>query len=343
MKTMRAVVFYAPKDIRLVESPVPKPGAGEVLVKVGAALTCGTDFKAYRRGHPVLLGPLPARFGHELAGIVAQVGKGVKDFKEGDAVVAGNSAPCDGCYFCARGQNQLCDRLKLHNGAYADYDLLPPNIVKHNLHKLPSGIELATAALAEPLACAMHAVDLLKVAEGESALIIGAGSMSLLLIQALFARKARVLVVGRGRANLDLAQAAGAHDVFSVEDGDALTWARGQTEGRGPDCVFEAVGLPGTWQQAIALVRKGGRVCLFGGCAPGLDVPVDAHRIHYSQLSLFGVFHHTPKYFKAAVELLGSGAVRPDLLIAGSIPLSDVCSFYDRQHGVSNQKMAVIP
>ena len=226
MKTMRAVVFYAPKDIRLVESPVPKPGAGEVLVKVGAALTCGTDFKAYRRGHPVLLGPLPARFGHELAGIVAQVGKGVKDFKEGDAVVAGNSAPCDGCYFCARGQNQLCDRLKLHNGAYADYDLLPPNIVKHNLHKLPSGIELATAALAEPLACAMHAVDLLKVAEGESALIIGAGSMSLLLIQALFARKARVLVVGRGRANLDLAQAAGAHDVFSVEDGDALTWRK---------------------------------------------------------------------------------------------------------------------
>lgn len=339
----RAVLFYAPKTIRLVSVPVPSPGPGEVLLKVGAALTCGTDFKAYRQGHRVLLGDPPSPFGHELAGTVVGVGEGVSTFAPGDRVVAANSAPCDACFFCAQGQNQLCDNLKLHNGAYAEYNLVPAPIVKHNLYALPDSLDFAQAALAEPLACAIHAVDILHVREGESVALIGAGPMSLLLIGALRARGARVLVIGRGYENLWAALEAGAHETYSVNDDDAFAAARRATGGRGPDCVFEAVGQSETWQQALALVRKGGRVCLFGGCAEETVVPIDAHRVHYGQISLHGVFHHTPKYFKAAIELLGRGGINTGLLISQRIALAEVPAFFDRFHGRSSPKVAVIP
>ncbi len=343
MKKMRAVMFYAPKQIRLVEVPLPSPGPGEIVVKVGAALTCGTDFKAYRQGHRVLLGDLPAPFGHELAGTVVETGSGVIHLKNGDRVVCANSAPCDECFYCRRGQNQLCDRLKLHNGAYAEYNLVPAHIVRHNVWKLPDALGFAEAALSEPLACAIHGAEVLSTALGETTAIIGSGPMALLLIQALRAKNTRVLVFGRDRQRLELARQAGAHEVHSAHDVDPVEAVRAATEGRGADCVFEAVGQSATWQQSLAMVRKGGRVCLFGGCAQGTMVPVDAHRVHYGQISLHGVFHHTPLYFRQAVELLGRGAVRTQLLIHGRIPLGDVPAFFDANHERSGAKVAVIP
>lgn len=342
-RTMRAVIYHAPRDIRLEERPVPSPKGGELVVKVGSALTCGTDFKAYRQGHKVLLGELPSRFGHELAGTVVAVGKGVKGLAEGDRVVAANSAPCDGCFYCDRGQNQLCLGLKLHNGAYAEYDCLPPNIVARNVWKLPKGVAFEHAALSEPLSCAVHAADALRVKKGETAAVIGAGAMCLLLIQSLKARGARVLVCGRDRENLKTAKLAGADETHSALDGDWLDPVKGSTGGHGPDCVYEAVGKAETWQQAIALVRPGGRVCLFGGCASGTMVPVDAHRVHYSQISLHGVFHHTPKYFKEALDLIAAGKVRTDLLVRGRVALDDVPAFFADNADKSVPKVAVVP
>ncbi len=343
---MKAVMYYGPKEIRLVKVPLPKPGPGEMLIKVGTALTCGTDFKAYRQGHSVLLGTLPSPFGHELAGTVVEVGAGVKRFTPGDRVVAANSAPCDDCFFCSRGQNQLCDNLKLHNGAYAEFNLLPAHIVKHNVYDLgrSSEFSFSEAALAEPLSCAIHAADILGVNPGETVAIIGSGTMSLLLIHALADLGAKILVVGRDRRNLERAAAAGAHRVFSAHDGDPVQAVRQACEGRGPDCVIEAVGRAETWRQAVGMVRKGGKVCLFGGCAQGTEVPVDAHKIHYGQLSLMGVFHHTPRYFSAAVKLLKSRRVRTDLLIADEISLDDVPAFFEAMHAQSNaNKVAVFP
>lgn len=340
---MRAVLFYAPKHIRLIEMPVPEPGPGQVLIKVGAALTCGTDFKAYRQGHRVLLGEPPSPFGHELAGTVVKAGPGAQGFKPGDRVVAANSAPCDDCFFCKSGQNQLCDNLKLHNGAYADYNLVPAHIVRHNLWKLPEGLGFREAALSEPLACAVHAASVLRVREGETVAILGAGPMALLLIQALAAHGARIIVVGRSPENLKLALEAGAHEAVSADDREPTESVRRATGGRGADCVIEAVGKAETWAQSLEMVRKGGRVCLFGGCASGAMVPVDAHRVHYDQISLHGVFHHTPRYFKAALDLIASGRVKTGLLIAGSIPLTEVTDFFDRGHHRSNAKVAVIP
>lgn len=336
-------MFFGPGRIELVDVPRPAAGPGEVLVRIGAALTCATDFKAYRQGHPVLLGELPAPFGHELAGTVEEIGEGTAGFATGMRVVAANSAPCDRCPYCKKGQSQLCDELKLHNGAYAEYSLVPAQIVKHNLYPIPSRLTFQEAALAEPLACALHAVDAMRVEAGERAAIVGAGTMALLLIQALKARGARVLVVGRNPGRLARAEAAGADRTLSAEDGTWAAQAREWAGGIGPDVAFEAVGKAETWQQAAGLVRKGGRVCLAGGCATGTSVALDAHRVHYEQIEIHGVFHHTPKYFGQAVDLLSLGRVRTSLLVASSIQLDEVPAYFERMRDESSPKVAVIP
>ena len=340
---MRAVIFHGPRDIRLEERPVPAPGPGEAVVKTGAALTCGTDFKAFRQGHRVLLGDYPSPFGHELAGTVAAVGRGVKTVKEGDRVVVANSAPMDRCFWCERGQNHLCPKLKLHNGAYAEYDLVPAHIVKGNLHKLKASTPFEVGALAEPFSCAIHAAAVMGAAKGERALIVGAGPMALLLVHALRARGARVGVLGRSKDHLAAAKTAGAEAVFSALDGEQAEPVRAWAEGRGPDHVFEAVGKPETYLAAVGLVRDGGKVCLFGGCAQGTTVPFDVHRLHYKQITLHGVFHHTPPHFAEAVRLLAAGKVRTDLLVRGEVRLDDLPAFFAANADKSIPKAVVRP
>src|SRR5437660_6331922 len=158
-RMMLAAMFYAPMDVRLEERPIPQVGPGEVLLKVAAATTCGTDLKAYRRGHPLLFRNPPSGFGHEVAGIVAAAGTGVTQCREGDAIVVANSVPCFHCFYCRRGRYSLCEDLLLLNGAYAEYLLVPERIVHHNLYRLPTAIPFGAAALTEPFACALPGID----------------------------------------------------------------------------------------------------------------------------------------------------------------------------------------
>ncbi len=325
---MRRVIYYGPRDIRLEEALVPTPGPGEVVVKLGAAMTCGTDFKAYRQGHPVLLGTYPSPFGHELAGTVSAIGANVTTTKEGDRVVVANSAPVDECFWCTHGQNHLCPKLKLHNGAYAEFDLVPAHIVRHNLHALQASVAFAVGALAEPFSSAIHAVEIMSVREGDLALIIGAGPMCIMLVHALLARGARIAVLGRSEKNLAATKIAGAQATFSSLDGPSAEAIRAWADGRGPDHVFEAVGKIETHIKAVDFVRTGGKVCFFGGCAPGTTLPLDVHRIHYKQISIHGIFHHTPRHFKEAVRLLSEGKVKTELIISGAVKLADLPAFF---------------
>lgn len=342
-KTGRAILFYAPRDIRLEEIPVPSPGPGEILVKVKTALTCGTDFKAYQRGHPVLLKRLPSAFGHEWAGVVEETGAGIANFKPGDRIVAANSAPCQNCYFCRLGQEELCDNLFLYNGAYADYALIAASIARLNTHLLPNDMEFTAAALAEPLACVLHGLDASRVQEGESVVLIGSGPMAILILGALKEKKARVCVIGRGPENLAIAKKAGADQVLSVLEGDPGPAIRDWTSGFGADCVFEASGFPQNAELALDIVRKGGRVCLFAGCAPETKVSIDPHKIHYREISLIGVFHHAPRYFRAALDLLASGKIKTEFLISGKISLNEIPAYFARVCDLPRSKVAVLP
>lgn len=344
---MLAAMFYAPMDVRLEELPVPQVGPGEVLLKVAAATTCGTDLKAYRRGHPLLFRNPPTGFGHEVAGIVAATGAGVSQCREGDAIVVANSAPCFQCFYCRHGRYGLCEDLLLLNGAYAEYLLVPERIVRHNLYRLPAGTNFTAAALTEPLACALHGIDASEILRDDTVVILGAGPLGLLLVALAKLRGACVILTGRGRERLALAERYGADIVIDVsrlslqEQCEAVL---AQTEGkRGADVVIEAVGIPDTWNIAAKMVRPGGLVNFFGGCPSGTQVTLDTQTLHYSELTIKGVFHHTPTYFSQALDLIIGHHVDVEALITEQFPLSSLLDVFDHLCQKQGIKYALIP
>lgn len=347
MRTMLATMFYGPGDIRLEQRLMPHPAAGEVLVQVAAATTCGTDVKTYRRGHPLLFPHTPAGFGHEVAGIVAEVGTDVHQFQAGDAVVAANSAPCRSCFYCRRGQESLCENLLFLNGAYAEYLLVPERIVRYNLHHVPSGTAFIAAALTEPLACALHGVDASGIAADDTVAILGSGPLGLLLVALAKLCGARVIVTGRGKERLALAHHFGADsviDVAALSDREQFEAVRNETEAqRGADIVIEAVGIPETWELAAHMVRPGGLVNFFGGCPSGTQVRLETRPIHYGELTIKGVFHHTPAYFAQALDLIVSHQIDVEALITSCIPLSSTIDIFQRLLQKQGVKYALIP
>ncbi len=344
---MLATMFYGPGDIRLEQRPIPQPARGEVLVQVVAATTCGTDVKTYRRGHPLLFPHTPAGFGHEVAGIVVEVGRGVQQFREGDAVVVANSAPCRSCFYCRRGQESLCEDLLFLNGAYAEYLLVPERIVRYNLYSLPVETSFVAAALCEPLACALHGVAASEVRAGDTVVILGSGPLGLLLVAAAKLRGAHVIVTGRGQERLALAHHFGADaviDVTGLSDLEQLEAARGRMmTRRGADIVIEAVGMPETWELAAQMVRPGGLVNFFGGCPAGTEVKLETRPLHYGEVTLKGVFHHTPTYFTQARDFIINHDIDVEALITARVPLSSTVEVFRRLLQKQGVKYALIP
>jgi L-iditol 2-dehydrogenase len=277
--------------------PRPEPGPGDVLVQVEVALTDGTDLKAYRRGHPVLLGDPPSPFGHEFCGV---------DVATGRRVVAANSAPCGECDACRRGRETQCaDLLPLLNGAYADYLLVPERIARVNLLPVPRSLSSEVAALAEPLACCLRGIDVAGVGERDRVAILGAGPIALMLAACVGDAGARPVVVGGRPERRALAA------LFGAElDG-----------GQDADVVIEAAGTEKAWQDAVRLVRPGGTVVFFGGLERGTTLSIDTHRLHYEELTLRGSFHHTPAHFRGALAFLASGARPWERLITHEVSL----------------------
>ena len=322
---MRAMVFHGPGDLRFENMPVPVPGAGEVVMKIDAALTCGTDVKTLRRGHPVMIPHVPTVFGHEFAGRVSAVGRGVRSVREGDRVVAANSAPCGGCRLCLAGRPNLCEDLLFVNGAYGEYIALPSRLVAKNLVRLDGDIAAARAAFAEPLACALLAVERARVESGQMVAVFGHGPLGCLLGMIAAARKARVVLIGKGGWRLDHVRGLAIGECLdATATGDVVAAVRTLTGGRGADVTFDATGRPEVWEQAVDAVGRGGSVVFFGGCAPGTAIALDTRRAHYEELTLLGAFHHTPELIRRAVELMETGAVTPDGLLTHRMELDQV-------------------
>ena len=341
---MQAALWYGPEEMRVEEIDVPEIGPGEVLVKIGTALTCGTDFKLFRQGHPLLVKNLPSPFGHELAGTIVKVSPEVSRFQIGDRVVAANSAPCGDCFFCQKQKWNLCENLEFLNGAYAEYIRIPARIVQKNLYKIPPTLPFREAALTEPLACVLHCTDQLRFQKEETVCIIGSGTCGLLFTQLAKLHGARVIMVGRGVEKLEVAKGLGAHQIVSVlQEGFEETVRRFSLNDYGPDTVIDAVGQPSTWELATRLVRKGGRVCFYGGCAKGTKVQLDTHRLHYDEISCFGVFHHTPHHFARALNLIAEGQIQVASLIRGEKRLSELNQVFQKGVPQNPFKIAIIP
>jgi L-iditol 2-dehydrogenase len=323
---MTAAVLYGKEDVKIEKVPIPRLEDGEVLVKVQVALTCGTDLKVYQRGYHARMIVPPALFGHELAGVIEEIGAGVRSFRRGTRVVALNSAPCQMCFYCSRHQENLCEDLLFNNGAYAEYIRIPRRIVESNMLAIPPDVSYEEAAMVEPLACVLRGLHETGVEIGDTVVVIGAGPIGLMFVQVANAVGCKVIAVVKRDSQVNAARRMGAHEVVEIAKvKDPVEAVRLLSpEKRGGDVVVEAVGRPEAWEWAIDMVRKGGTVNFFGGCASGTKAQLDTARLHYSEITLKATFHHTPEMVRKAFALIAEKKIRSTDYITGEAPLSSL-------------------
>ena len=345
---MRAVQFYGPGVLKLEHVDLPEVGRDEILVKNAVTLTCGTDLKMYKRGHPFAKPPLI--IGHEFAGVITRVGSNVQKFREGMRVVAANSAPCNDCFFCRRGKQNLCEHLNENvigfswPGAYAEYVRVPAHVVKQNTLEIPNHVSFKQAALLEPLACVVHGIELAEIDVGDTVAVVGAGPIGLLHLQLAKKRGAgRAIVMDLSRQRLDAAQELGADHVIQAGQEDQVKKVRELTSGKGADVVIESAGLPETWENAIGMTRPGGVTLLFGGCRSGTSISIETDIMHYGELTVKGSFHHTPSCVEKALSLISSGVVKTDHLISHEMTLADLSKAFDLMATGQALKVAIRP
>jgi L-iditol 2-dehydrogenase len=267
-------------------------------------------------------------FGHEFAGTFSEVAPGLKQWRVGERVVVANSAPCGTCTFCRQGQENLCDDLLFLNGAYAESIVVPARLVEKNLLRLKPETSFADAALVEPLACVVLGVDETRLRAGQRILIIGAGPIGLMFVALARHLGCDVSVAGRSTKRLETARRLGAREVFDMTGQNnvaAIIPPRIRY-----DAVIEAVGKPETWEAAVQLVRKGGTVNFFGGCAPHTTVRLDTGIIHYSNLTLLASFHHTPRTIRRSLEYIEAGVIHARDFVDAECPLSDLPRLFEK-------------
>jgi L-iditol 2-dehydrogenase len=342
---MKAAMLYGLKDLRIEDVEVPGVEAGEVLVKVKAATTCGTDLKIFRRGYVEKIIKLPTVFGHEWAGEVVEVGEGLEWPKKGMRVRAGNSAPCLHCAMCQKGKYNLCENMIWLWGAYAEYIKVPARMVLVNMQEIPQHVSYEEAAITEPLACVLHGAEEAGVKLGDTVAIIGAGPIGLLhLLTAKKKGAGKIISIDLVEERLNFAKKLGADETINAGKENVVEEVRQLTGGYGGDIVIEAIGLPATWEQALKLVRKGGTVLEFGGCPPRTEIKVDTELLHYGEVTVRGAFHATPLHFKKALNLITSRTIDVRPLITKKMKLKEIKEAFEILFTTKSEiKIAVIP
>jgi len=316
-------MFLEPRRLEVREVPVPELKDDEILVKIRAATTCGTDLKTYDRGYH-LLKP-PCGFGHEFAGDVAAVGRRVSRFKPGMRVVAHNSAPCHVCYYCKHDQQNLCENPVFNFGSFAEYITVPGPIVQLNTYEIPDHLSYAQMSIMEPFASVVHGQRVIHIQPGEHVAIIGTGPIGLLHLQmALKSGASGVIAVDLIEKRLSTAKQLGATATVNPSKEDPVEAVKDLTAGRGVDVAIESAGKQVAWLTAARVVRKGGRVLWFGGLKKEVSIELDAYFIHYGELTLHGVFHATPLDVLRSYELITSGVIDTKVLLSGELPLEKV-------------------
>ena len=329
---MRAAVLYGAEDVRLEDVAIPVPGPGEVLAHVDVASIDFTDRKVFLRGqHPMI--KVPGLFGHEWAGTIVQVGPGAETcWRVGQRVVAANSAPCafeagPVCRQCRRGRPSMCEDIQYNNGAFAPYIRVPSRLVHANLHAIPADVPSEQVVFTEPYACVVHAVRRTPLQSGEVVVVLGAGPMGLFMVNALRHQHGpdlTIVALDRLDSRLRVAETMGATLALNTTNRTAselLQTAIGRPDA---DVVIEVIGTVDTHREALALVGRGGLLVSFGGVAPGQILPVDIGRLHYEEIGILPIYHHTPPDVAAAVQQLAAGRVPVEHLITARLPLSEL-------------------
>lgn len=340
---MRALVLRQYGQLEIEEVPVPLPGPDELQIRVAACGICGSDVHGYdgtsgRRIPPIVMG-------HEAAGVVTAVGGGVKGFAEGDRVTFDSTVFCGSCAFCQRGEVNLCDARQVlgvscneysRTGAFAELLTIPARIAYH----LPDELSFAEAALLEAVSVALHAVAISGQVQRQTVLVMGAGMIGLLLLQAAkVAGAGRALVADIDASRLQLAKELGADEVY-LSTADSLVEAvKASTEGTGADLVLEAVGREETIAMSIDAVRKDGIVTLIGNISP--QVPIPLQKVVSRQIRLQGSCASAGEY-PQAMALMTDGAIKVRPLITAVAPLEDGAQWFQRLHAREPHLMKVV-
>ncbi len=340
---MKSMMLTAPKRLEIQDSPIPEHGENEVLIRVKACGICGSDVHGFdgssgRRIPPLIMG-------HEAAGIIESCGSGVTGFAIGDRVTFDSTVYCGECDYCKKGQVNLCDhRMVLgvscgeyrRHGAFAEFVTAPAHI----LYQLPTGFPFEHAAMIEAVSVAVHAVGRITIAPADTCLVVGAGMIGLLVVQALRAAGCqKVIAVDIDEDRLELARRLGATDTINSKDKDVEEEILAQTQGRGVASSFEVVGATPTVQTAINTVRKGGSVVLVGNLAPEVDLPLQA--VVTRELSLLGTCASAGEY-PQCIELMSNGSIQVDPLISATVSLEEGPSWFERLYQREPGLMKVI-
>lgn len=346
---MLAAVLYGKEDLRLETVPNPEPGPGEVVIKISAATTCGTDLKVWRRGgHARMLKP-PTLFGHEAAGTIVALGVGITDWNIGDRVVANNSAYCGTCFFCDRHEYSLCQNLLFNNGTFAESLKIPAPIVEKNLLAIPDTLSFSLASMTEPLACVLHGVARSNARVGDRIVVLGDGAIGLMFVAAMAAgyrngKPSEIIVFGGSPSRLKAAEAMGATKTYLHRDvADIPGLVKSLTDGWGADIVIEATGVPSAWELAIACGRPGSTINLFGGCPKNTSITVNTELLHYSELTLKGVFHNTPEFVKDSLGFIDQHRNLMGLMLSDTRSLGEVGSAFEDMRDRKVIKVAIVP
>jgi L-iditol 2-dehydrogenase len=339
---VRVATLVAPRRIEVREEAVPVPQPGGIVVRVRAALSDGTDLKTYRRGHPKM--PMPTRFGHEFSGDVAAAAEGVTGFARGDAVMCVHTAPCGVCFWCTRGEEELCEEVMptMLLGAYSDYIALPKRIVERNCFLKPADVSYAEAAFLEPLACVVHSIRMLAPARGSTVAVIGNGGFGILHALLLQRDGVEALLFGRNPDRVELARSLGLES-SDTHDAPILEVVRAHTAGRGADAAIECTGTPEMWEQAPSLVRRGGRVSFFAGLPADARVSFLAARLHYDEVQLLAPFHFARADVRVAYELIVGRTLPLARLISQVYSLDQIADAFARLDNGEGMKVLIEP
>lgn len=340
---MKALLLTSYMTLEVADFADPEIGPHNVLVRVRSCGICGSDVHGFDGSTGRRIPPLV--MGHEAAGVIAELGREVKDWRPGDRVTFDSTVNCGQCYFCRRGENNLCDNRQVlgvscgdyrRHGAFAEYVAVPANI----LYRLPDTLSFDHAAMIEAVSVAVHAVNLTPHSVADTAVVVGCGMIGQLAIQAARAAGfARVLAVDVDDAKLELARRFSADQTFNSTVCDAPAEILARTCGRGADAVLEAVGTTGAIRTAISCARKGGAVTLIGNLSSSVDLPLQ--QVVTRQLRLQGSCASAGEY-PACIELLASGAIRVDSLISARTPLQEAAGWFHRLYRREPNLMKVI-
>lgn len=329
---MRALVLTAYRELSLTDVPDPQVGPHDVLVAVKACGVCGSDIHGFdgstgRRQPPIIMG-------HEASGQIAVVGTGVSDWHVGERVTFDSTVYCGVCETCAAGRPNLCPKREVigvscdeyrREGAFAEYLSVP----SHLLHRLPENLSYEQAAMAEPVAVALHAVNRAHCRPGCSAVVFGAGLIGLLIVQALKLRGAgTVIAVDQDSGRLSLARTLGADHTLEARE-DIVTCIRGIAGADGADLAMEAVGIAATMQGAVRSVRKGATVCCVGNLVPEVALPIQL--VVTRELDLFGCYGSAGEYGEA-IAAIACRSIQVDPLLSAFGGLEEGPEWFQRLH-----------